>query len=105
MGNKKMIAEREAERRIEELLKESEAFDAQCNEELRQMREQIHEANERAEEAKENCNQELLGLEEEIRREREHAKKVEGLLWDEKKNSQEMAKRIDEIETQKSEQL
>jgi hypothetical protein len=102
---RKKVAEREAERRIEELLRESEAFDAQCNEELRLMREQIHEANERAEEAKENCNQEILALEEEIRREREHANTVQGLLWDEKKNSQEMAKRIDEIEAQKGEQL
>jgi len=69
------------------------------------MREQMHEANERAEETKETCNEELLALEEEIKREREHAKSVEGLLWDEKKNSQEMAKRIDEIEAQKNEQL
>jgi hypothetical protein len=102
---RKKVAESEAERRIEELLRESEAFDAQCNEELRQMREQLHEANERAEDAKENCNQELLGLEQEITREREHANKVQGLLWDEKKNSREMAKRIDEIEEQKNEQL
>jgi len=102
---RKKVAEREAERRIEELLKESEAYDAQCNEELRQMRQQLHEANERAEDAKENCNQELLGLEQEIRREREHADKVQALLWEEKKNSREMHKRIDEIEDQKNEQL
>ena len=102
---RKKVAESEAERRMEELLKEAEAFDAQCNEELRQMREQIHDANERAEEAKEKCNEELLGLEEEIRRERDHADKVQALLWEEKKNSLEMAKRIDEIESQKDEQL
>lgn len=102
---RKKVADQEAERRIEELLKESEAFDAQCNEELRQMREQVHEANERAEQAKENCNAEILMLEEEIRREREHATTVEGLIWVEKNNSRDMAKRIDEIEEQKGEQL
>jgi len=103
--DRKKVAEQEAERRIEELLKESEAFDAQCNEEMRQMREQIHEANERAEQAKENCNAEIWALEEEIRREREHATTVEGLIWVEKNNSLDMAKRIDQIEEQKGEQL